>query len=199
MGDYEWKAVDFDHPSFLFVLEDKLKGLVGGPMFYNSYFKTFGLTGNEKVLDFGCGGGVGARCLLKLLGNTGRITCVDISTFWIDRAKRRLAGFSNAVCLAGDIRTLNIPDGSFDVVTAIHVIHDIDPGERQEIVHALSRKLADNGRFFIREPIKMSQGMPVEEIRSLLENAGLLEVSHTITGSEYQGKFEKRASPSVNT
>ena len=121
MADYEWKSVDFDHPSFLFVLEDILKGFIGGPVLYNSYFRTFGLKGGEKVLDFGCGGGAGSRCLLKILGDEGHLTCVDISRFWITRAKRRLKNYSNVQCLVGDIRKLDVPDDSFDCIPR-HVI-----------------------------------------------------------------------------
>ena len=51
MAKYEFKEVDFENPSALFILEDMLKGLIGGPLLYNPYFKTFGLKGNEKVLD----------------------------------------------------------------------------------------------------------------------------------------------------
>ena len=47
--DYEFKERDFEHPSALFVLEDALKGLIGGPLLYYPYFKTFGLKGDEKV------------------------------------------------------------------------------------------------------------------------------------------------------
>jgi hypothetical protein len=47
MGSYEYKEIDFEHPSLLFIMEDKLKGLLGGPLFYNSYLKTFGLNGSE--------------------------------------------------------------------------------------------------------------------------------------------------------
>ena len=52
-----FQEYDFEHPSILLVLEDKLKGLLGGSLLYNPYFKTFGLKGNERVLDFGCGRG----------------------------------------------------------------------------------------------------------------------------------------------
>lgn len=191
MADYEWKEVDFDNPSFLFFLEDMLKRIIGGPLFYNKYFRMFNLKGNERVLDFGCGGGIGARSLLRYLSEQGHVTCVDISEFWIARAKRRLRKFRNVTCRAGDIRNMDIRDGAFDVITTVHTIHDINPDERQEIIHVLAGKLIEQGRFFIREPIKKSHGMPVEEIRSLLIRAGLNEVEHSISTSEYKGKFVK--------
>jgi len=45
--------------------------------------------------------------------------------------------------------------------------------------------------FFIREPIKKSHGMPVEEIRTLLSCAGLNDLEHKETKSEYMGKYQR--------
>jgi len=191
LNDYPYKERDFDHPSRLFVLEDKLKGLLGGPLMYNPYFKTFGLKGNERVLDFGCGGGAGSRYLANLLGKDGHLTCIDISRYWIAKASKRLEKHSNAECKSGDIRDLDIPDSSYDVISTMHVIHDIAPAERQDIIRTLSRKLKAGGLFFIKEPVKKSHGMPVEEIRALLAGAGLQEVEYKETKSEYTGKYQQ--------
>jgi len=191
LNDYNFKEYDFEHPSTLFILEDKLKGLLGRPLLYNPYFKTFGLRGNENVLDFGCGGGAGSQCLANLLSKDGHLTCVDVSSYWIAKAISRLDKYSNVECKSGDIRELDIPDSSFDVISAIHVVHDIAPAERQDIVKTLSRKLKAGGLFFIKEPVKKSHGMPVEEIRTLLSDAGLNEIEHKETKSEYMGKYQK--------
>ena len=191
MSDYDFKECDFEHPSILFALEDVLKGLAGGPLLYNPYFKTFGLKGNERVLDFGCGGGAGSRCLANLLNEDGHLTCVDVSSHWIAKATKKLDKYSNVECKSGDIRELDISDYSFDVISAIHVIHDIAPAERQDIAKVLSQKLKAGGLLFIREPIKKSHGMPVEEIRALLTGEGLKEIKHKETKSEYTGKYQK--------
>jgi 2-polyprenyl-3-methyl-5-hydroxy-6-metoxy-1,4-benzoquinol methylase len=190
MSTHEYRQIDFEHPSFLFALEDRLKGLLGGPLLYNRYFKTFGLSGNEKILDFGCGGGAGSRCLAELLDNGGHLTCVDISRYWIDKANRRLKGYTNIESLAGDIRELDIPENSFDVISIFHVMHDIAPEERQSIADRLAKLLNMNGRIFIREPIKESHGMPVQEIVSLLSKNGLKEIRSDVGTSEYTGIFK---------
>jgi ubiquinone/menaquinone biosynthesis C-methylase UbiE len=190
MSDYKFKEHDFEHPSILFILEDKLKGLLGGPLFYTPYCRTFGLEGNENVLDFGCGGGIGSQCLVKLLKD-GHLTCVDISHYWIEKAKMRLNKYNNIECKAGDIRELDIPDSSFDIISTIHVIHDINPEERQGTINALSRKLKVGGLLFIKERIEKSHGMPVEEIRVSFSNAGLKEIDHKETKVEYLGKYRK--------
>jgi len=191
LSNYEFKACDFEHPSILFILEDKLKGLLGCPLLYNPYFRTFGLKGNEHVLDFGCGGGAGSRCLANLLSNDGHMTCVDVSNYWIEKAKYRLRRYGNVECLAGDIRKLDKAEDSFDIISIFHVLHDIAPKERQSVTDRLAKLLNKNGRIFIREPIKESHGMPVEEIRILLSGAGLKEIEHTANKSEYMGKYQK--------
>jgi 2-polyprenyl-3-methyl-5-hydroxy-6-metoxy-1,4-benzoquinol methylase len=189
MGSYIYKQIDFEHPSFLFILEDKLKGLLGGPFFYNPYLKTFGLNGNERVLDFGCGGGTGSVCLAKLLNTSGELTCLDVSKYWIDKARHRLRRYGNAKCLVGDIRELDIPESRFDVISIIHVIHDIAHTERQSVTDRLASLLYRHGKLFIREPIKESHGMPVSEIVTLLTNSGLNESQANVSKSEYRGIF----------
>ena len=189
MSGHSFKEYDVEHPSILFILEDKLKGLLGGPLLYNPYFKTFELKGNERVLDFGCGGGTSSLCLANLLSKGGHLMCVDVSRYWIAKARKRLDKYSNVECKSGDIRELDIPDSSFDIISAIHVVHDIAPAERQDIVKTLSQKLKAGGLFFIREPAKKSHCMPVEEIRLLLSDAGLNEIEYKETRSEYTGKY----------
>ena len=191
MSGQNFKEYDFEHPSILFILEDKLKGLLGGPLLYNPYFETFELEGNERVLDFGCGGGAGSQCLANLLSKGGLLTCVDVSCYWIAKARKRLEKYSNVECKSGDIRELDIPDSSFDVISTFHVIHDIIPAERQYIVKTLSQKLKAGALFFIRERIGKSHGMTVEEIRTMLSDAGLNEIEHKETKSEYVGKYQK--------
>jgi len=193
MSNYEYKQIDFEHPPLLFVLEDKLKGLLGGPLLYNPYFKTFELSGNEKIVDFGCGGGTGACCLAKLLNDGGHLTCVDVSNYWIDKAKYRLKRYTNVECLEGDIRELDIPEHSFDIISIFHVIHDIAPEERQGISDRLATLLNRNGKLFIREPIKESHGMPVSEILTLFTNSGFKETQSDVGKSEYKGVFKHEA------
>jgi SAM-dependent methyltransferase len=191
MDKTDFKQFDFENPSKLFVLEDVLKNLVGGALLYNRYYRTFGLSGSERVLDFGCGGGVGSRCLLKLLGKDGHVISVDLSGYWTKKAANRLKGYPNAEVRRGDIREMAIRKSSFDVITIFHVIHDIVPDIRQETAGRLSGLLKPEGRLFIKEPVRESHGMPAEEIRTLFTIAGLFEFHFAETGSEYSGEYRK--------
>lgn len=184
-------SIDFENPSLMFRFEDKLKSVLGGPLHFNSFIKSFELKGDEKVLDFGCGGGTGSKCLIKFLNNNGHLTCVDTSKYWIKKAKNRLEKYPNVDCMQGDIRELNIPDSSIDVIFINYVIHDIVVSERQDTIKALSRKLNKNGRMFLREPIKDSHGIPVKDLIQLLSNAGLKEADSRKSKSEFKGEFHR--------
>lgn len=172
-------------------IEDTFKFLIGGYLLFDTYYRTFGLNGNETVLDFGCGGGTGAVGLVKLLNNNGRIICLDSSTHWINKARKRLGKYNNAECQLGKINEVSIPDNSIDVVTTIYVIHDIKPDERFKTIIGLFSKLKPNGRFFIKEPVKETHGIPANEIRELLTQAGFQEIRYKTTKSEYTGEHVK--------
>lgn len=192
MSDYKFEKRDFEKPSFLFILEDVLKNFLGYPLLYNPFIKSFGIEGNERVLDFGCGGGISSRCIAKKLTKGGFLTCVDTSIFWMKKAKTRLGKYNNVEFKTGDIRDLDIADSSYDIVSIVRVIHDIEPELRQAIVDSLAAKLKQSGKLFIIEPTKRTHGMPVGEIRNLMSNAGLVETNKSIKKSSYKGEFTKK-------
>ncbi|MBN1189942.1 MAG: class I SAM-dependent methyltransferase [Dehalococcoidales bacterium] len=181
------RRVDFDHPSFLFRFEDKIKYLVGSRFYYEGEFRRLGIKGGENVLDFGCGGGVASLCLLKHLNKNGRVLGIDTSGYWVNIARKRLEKYPNAECRTGDVRKLHLPQESFDLIIIFQVLHEIDPGERADTLTTLSGLLKENGKIFLREPLKISHGIPLRVIRSLLSGAGLKEVSFTENGTVYRG------------
>jgi ubiquinone/menaquinone biosynthesis C-methylase UbiE len=191
MCKYNYGPRNFDNPSFLFLLEDFFNKLFGGKFNYSPYYKSFNLNGTENILDFGCGGGVGSQVLAKQLGETGSLTCVDLSDYWAKKTEKRLMCYPAVEIRQGDIREMNIPDSSFDVITIHYVLHDILPEIRQEITSRLADMLMYDGRLFIKEPIKPSHGMSVEEIRTLFINSGLRESEFSEKKSYYSGKYIK--------
>jgi len=54
--EYRFKTSDFEHPTMLFRLEDRLKAGIGG-VFYNPIIDSYDIRGDENILDFGCGAG----------------------------------------------------------------------------------------------------------------------------------------------
>jgi len=185
-------TIDFEHPSRLFLFDDILKGLLGGPFLFNPFIEEQGgFQGDEQVIDFGCGGGPGTRCIAKHLTQGGKVLGIDISSVMIERAEKRLLKYANAEAIQGDVRTLGLEKGAFDAITIVYVIHDIVPKERASIIEALVDLLKPGGKIWILEPTKEGHGMSVEEIRLLMNLAGLEETEHNNKKSSYRGKFSK--------
>jgi ubiquinone/menaquinone biosynthesis C-methylase UbiE len=192
MKEFDPAVLDFENPSALFRFEDRLKGQIGGPLYYDPYFRSRGgFRGNEQVLDFGCGGGVSTRCIAASLNQGGGVTGVDISSYFTEKARKRLQGFANARVLRGEIGELDLPRRSFDLISIIHVLHDMVRDKRSSAVGTLEALLKPKGRLWIYEPTRPSHGMPAEEIRRLMREAGLREVSGEEQKNSYKGIFEK--------
>ena len=183
---------NFNNPSVLFRFEDRLKGLIGGPLYYAPYFRSLGgFRGDEQVLDFGCGGGVSTRSIAVELTRGGSVTGVDSSSYFSERARKRTARYSSARILCGEITELDLPRQSFDLISIIHVIHDIPRIKRSATVRALGALLKSGGRLWIWEPTRESHGMPAREIRGLMHEADLREVSGEVQGHAFKGIFTR--------
>ncbi len=186
----------FTEPSALKVFTTVLGGYVNSRA-YQRYVESFGLTGGEWVLDYGSGSGRITRYIAKRLSlESGHLTCVDVSTVWMDVVKKRLKGYPNVDFKLGDIASLDIPDDAYDVVVVHFVLHHVDVDVRQKNVSILSQKLKKRGRLFIRDPVRKEHGTPAQEIRQLIANAGLHEREFHMEksfhmGPRYSGTFVK--------
>ena len=190
--------MSFAKPNFFEVILIKyLEAPITEP-FYRRYAESLGLKGDEKVLDFGSGYGGNARHIARILQKgDGRLSCVDISEFWLDVVKKKLKEYSNIDFKAGEISSLEIEDSCFDTIVVHFTLHDIEEDSRQEVARALARKLKDTGRLFIREPTKKKHGMQPEEIRELMTGAGLKETWYNLSkamlsGLTYAGIYVKQ-------
>jgi ubiquinone/menaquinone biosynthesis C-methylase UbiE len=115
-------------------------------------------TGNERVLDLGCGRG------LMLIGaarrlTTGKASGVDI---WqaedlsgnkpeatLENARREGVGDRVSIETA-DMRKLPFPDGTFDVVVSRAAVHNIySAGGRAEAISEVARVLKPGGHAII--------------------------------------------------
>ena len=71
------------------------------------------------------------------------------------------------------------------------MIHDIPRAKRRDTVKELAAVLKPGGRLWIWEPTRRSHGMPADEIRELMEDAGLKEVSAVVEANAFKAVFEK--------
>jgi ubiquinone/menaquinone biosynthesis C-methylase UbiE len=176
--------MDPEHPPLMRIIEEELIDYRIRSRFYHpEYVKRLGLSGTERVLEFGSGGGCMSRALAQMLMPDGSLTCVEISPYWTGKARQRLQGFPPIEYLQGDITRMPVPENHFDAVIIHYALHDVEPAARIDVVSALAKCLRPEGALFIREPSKPEHGMPLSEIRALMRDAGLREIHAGCTRS----------------
>ena len=124
------------------------------------------LTGNEHVLDAGCGRGLALIGCAKQL-TTGKVVGIDL---WSAKdqsdnsadatlANAAIEGVANRVEVkTGDITKLPFADASFDAIISMTVIHNIPSREgRDEALRELARVLKPGGRMAIFDLLHTSR------------------------------------------
>ena len=182
-------------PDFLEILDDSLIRYLAY-FNYKDYVERINLDGRKKVLEVGSGGGNLSRFISKKL-TQGELVCLDISDYWISKAKRRLRNFQNIRFELTDFLDFNKED-SFDIAVIHYVLHDVPHERRKDFMNILDKTLKEEkGRIYIREPTRKSHGIAPHEIKSLMIEKGFLEqesiegYSFPLKKSVYEGIFQK--------
>ena len=90
-----------------------------------------GITKGMKVLDVGSGAGDVALTIAELVGPEGSVVGVDVNPTVLETAQTRAAaaGLTNIETIAGDVRTLELPDDFDAVVGRLVLMYMADPAE----------------------------------------------------------------------
>jgi SAM-dependent methyltransferase len=105
------------------------------------------LVPGERVLDIGVGPGLLAHDLARLVGETGRVTGIDLSPDMVAVAQNRLRDLPQAELRTGEATVLDIPDASLDAVVSTQVFeYVVDVPRALAEVH---RVLRPGGRVLI--------------------------------------------------
>ena len=106
-----------------------------------------------RVLEAGCGRGLGAKVLLEQFG-ASQVCAIDLDLRQVRRAQRRLRGYPHGrvVLAVGAVERLPFPDQCFDAVFDFGVLHHIPVW--QTAVPEIRRVLKPRGRFFFEEVTK---------------------------------------------
>ncbi len=103
-----------------------------------------------KVLEVGCGRGIGIEILFDRF-KAAQVHALDIDSAMIDKARARFAAIpSNKLKLfVGDAASIEADDASFDAVFNFAIIHHVPDWRRA--VKEISRVLRPGGKFFFEE------------------------------------------------
>lgn len=107
----------------------------------NSLISELSLSGNEEILDLGCGDGSLTEQLAQLVPN-GRVLGIDASRGMITTAQNRVA--INIAFMQMDINTIDF-QGTFDVIFSNATLHWIKDHNR--LLKNSYRALKDNGNI----------------------------------------------------
>lgn len=143
------------------------------------------LSGDERILDVGCGRGAVLLLAAQRL-TTGRAIGIDIwrrgdqsgNAAEATLRNARAEGVADRVEVqTADMTALPFPDGSFDVVVSNIAIHNVsDRARRARAISEIVRVVRPGGR------IRIADIQRVEEYRQLLVDLDISDVSATSLG-----------------
>lgn len=138
---------------------------------YAKYVNSLALKKTDKVLEFGSGIGAMAELMAEKLDD-GQLTCIDISNRYLTLAKRNLRDYPNVTFLKGRLVDVRIDEGFFDAVNIHFVLHNVPKSNRSVILSQMCAILRHGGKVFIREPLKKTNGLSIDEMQKLFRSAG---------------------------
>lgn len=120
--------------------------------------------------DLACGTG---RFLSQLRAAVphAELTGVDLSPYYIDRAKQRFPGDQNIALMEGAMEDLPLEDASLDGLSSIFVFHELPPKIRSLAVNEMARVLKPGGRFFHMDTIQKGDHLPYDALLDLFPDA----------------------------
>ena len=123
--------------------------------------KEAGLCTGMKVLEIGSGAGDVAMTAAALVGGDGEVIGVDVNAEILETARARAqgAGLTNVRFLAGDVRTLELPNDFDALVGRLVLMYMADPADAlKQLSHIFDpersspsrRLISRQSRLFIR-------------------------------------------------
>jgi tRNA (cmo5U34)-methyltransferase len=139
-----------------------------------------------NLLDIGCGAGNFTLMMLSKLENLN-CTLVDLSKPMLDKAFERVSQRANnkVTILQGDIREIELPENSFDIILAGAVLHHLrDDRDWETTLSKLFRLLKPNGCLMISDLITQDTDIlneyTMEKYGDYLESVGGKEYRQSV-------------------
>jgi ubiquinone/menaquinone biosynthesis C-methylase UbiE len=139
----------------------------------------------QRVLEVGCGRGVGTEIIFKQFG-AREVYAFDLDPEMVAEARRRLAAYPPD-CLqlsVGDAAAIEAEDDSFDAVFDFGIIHHVPDWQRA--VAEIRRVLRPGGRFFFEEITR--QALERWIYRTLFEHPK----ENRFSGREFVAELERQ-------
>lgn len=107
-----------------------------------------------SLLDVACGTGRFLRNLRQAFPAMG-MTGIDLSSAYLDEARRHLQGLRPVSLLVGNAETMPFDTASQDIVTAIFLFHELPADVRCSISAEIARVLKPGGLFVLVDSLQL--------------------------------------------
>ena len=168
----------------------------------------------ERVLDLGSGGGIDCFLAAREVGETGRVTGLDMTPSMLELARQNQAklGIANVEFVQGEMESMPLPDDAYDVIISNCVVC-LSP-DKDAVFSESFRVLAPGGRIHLSDVMALSPEGPsvtdaqswvsctagaeyTEVYLSRLEKAGFQNIE--ISGQAYDFRDEDEERTPTNT
>jgi ubiquinone/menaquinone biosynthesis C-methylase UbiE len=114
-----------------------------------------------RLLDVACGTG---RTLYQLAAThpTLRFHGVDLSPFYIRRARQMLADVDEVTLAVENAEALPYADATFDVVTSVYLFHELPRNARRNVVAEMVRVVRPGGLVVIEDSAQLAESAELE-------------------------------------
>lgn len=106
-----------------------------------------------RILEVACGTGRAGAQLMKALPDAS-YTGVDLSPFYIDVARERMAGAGDVTLLVANAEELPLQGESFDAVVCVYLFHELPRNARRRVWQEMRRVLKPGGCLVIEDSLQ---------------------------------------------
>lgn len=86
---------------------------------------------------------------------------LDLSPYYLQKARELLAGVDNLSLVAENAEQMPFKDATFDLVTSVHLFHELPPNARRNVYAEMWRVLRPGGMLVIQDSGQLSEAGPV--------------------------------------
>lgn len=116
-----------------------------------------------RLLDVACGTGQLLRMMSAALGGSARLSGLDLSAHYVERARQTLQRASDISLVCDNAERLPFPDHHFDVVTNLYLLHELPAEVRRQALREMARVLRPGGRMVVADSIQLADAPELRE------------------------------------
>lgn len=151
--------------------------------------KALELKEGMTVADVGCGNGYHALEMAKLVGEKGKILCVDIQQKMLDLLKKRAEkeGIKNYELIKGKYTDPMLPEGKVDLILLVDAYHEFtDP---ENMLKKMRESLSEKGVLALVEFRSEDKSVPIKEDHKM--SKAQIEKELTANGFKLVRSYDK--------